>query len=201
MSHTTGRRRASIALAAAAAAVTIVAGAVGARSPAASPAPPTGLRATYVSSGPIGVNPFLQLIEQGLTQGGTQYGVETHVTQSADISALEDNLRAAIEDGNDLIVANSFDSVDAITKLSAEYPDQQWALVDTAIDNPNVRGLVFREHEGAYLVGAIFGLLATGQYEGFPQSDAIGSVGAVDLPFIRRWYTCLLYTSPSPRDS
>jgi len=111
------------------------------------------------------------------------------VIESADISGLEDNLRAAVEDGNDLIVANSFDSVDAITKLSAEYPDQQWALVDTTLDNPNVRGLVFREHEGAFLLGAIFGLLATGQYEGFPQSDVIGSVGAVDLPFIRRWYT------------
>ncbi len=52
-----------------------------------------------------------------------------------------------------------------------------------------MRGLVFREHEGAYLIGAIFGLLATGQYEGFPKSDVIGAVGAIDLPFIRRWYT------------
>jgi basic membrane protein A and related proteins len=184
MTHASRRRRASLALAVAAAAVTALTGTVGAQSPAA----PTGLKATYVSTGPIGVNPFLQLIEQGLTQGGTEFGVETHVTESADISALEDNLRAAVEDGNDLIVANSFDSVDAITKLSTEYPDQKWALVDTALDNPNVRGLVFREHEGAFLVGAIFGLLATGQYAGFPQSDVIGSVGAVDLPFIRRWY-------------
>ena len=184
MTHHSRRQRASIGLALAAAAVTVLAGTVGAQSPAA----PTGLKATYVSTEPIGSNPFLQLIAQGLTQGGTEFGVETHVNESADISALEDNLRAAVEDGNDLIVANSFDSVDAITKLAAEFPDQKWALVDTVIDNPNVRGLVFREHEGAFLVGAIFGLLATGQYEGFPKSDVIGAVGAVDAPFIRRWY-------------
>jgi basic membrane protein A len=153
-----------------------------------SPAAPTGLKATYVSSEPIGVNPFLQLIAQGLTQGGTEYGVETHVTETSDISQLEDNLRAAIDDGNDLIVANSFESVDAVTKLAGEFPDQKWALVDTTVDSPNVRGLVFREHEGAFLIGAIFGLLATGQYEGFPKSDVIGAVGAIDLPFIRRWY-------------
>jgi basic membrane protein A len=60
--------------------------------------------------------------------------------------------------------------------------------VDTTVDSPNVRGLVFREHEGAYLLGAIFGLLATGQYEGYPASARIGAVGAVDQPFIRRWY-------------
>src|SRR5262245_11780672 len=176
--------RAPLALAAAAAAALVLAGTAGAQSPA----PPTGPRATYVSPEPIGVNPFLELIAQGLTAGGTEYGVETHVTETADISQLEDNLRAAIDDGNDLIVANSFESVDAVTKLAGEFPDQKWALVDTTVDSPNVRGLVFREHEGAFLVGAIFGLLATGQYEGFPKSDVIGAVGAVDMPFIRRWY-------------
>lgn len=162
-------------------------------SPSAAPATPgvspTGLKAVYVSTGPIGVNPFLQLIAEGLQRGGTEFGVEPDVVESTDIAALEDNLRAAIEDGTDLVVANSFDSVDAVTKLSAEFPDQQWALVDTGIDgNAKVRGLVFREHEGAYLVGAIFGLLSTGAYDGFPASDTVGAVGAIDLPFIRRWY-------------
>lgn len=155
-------------------------------SPAASP---TGLKAIYVSTEPIGVNPFLQLIAQGLQEGGTECGVETKVVESPDTSAVADNLRAAVDEGYDLVVANSFDSVDAVTALSKEHPDQKWAIVDTSIEgNPNVRGLVFNEHEGSYLLGAIFGLLATGQYEGYPKSDRIGAVGAVDQPFIRRWY-------------
>jgi basic membrane protein A and related proteins len=142
-----------------------------------------------VSTEPIGVNPFLQLIAKGLQDGGTQCGVETKVVESADTTALADNLQAAVDDGYDLIVANSFDSVDAVTKLSKEHPNQKFALVDTSIEgNPNVRGLVFNEHEGSYLLGAIFGLLASGQYEGYPKSDRIGAVGAVDQPFIRRWY-------------
>lgn len=145
------------------------------------------LRATYVSTGPIGVDPFLELIADGLTQAGAEFGVETSVNESTDIAALVDNLRFAVEDGNDLIVANSFDSVDAVTALAAEFPDQKWALVDTGIDSPNVRGLVFKEHEGAYLLGVIFGLLASGDHAGYPASDTIGAVGAIDLPFIRRW--------------
>lgn len=158
----------------------------GEASPAATP---TGLSAVYVSTGPIGVNPFLQLIAQGLEEGGTECGVETRVVESADMPSFEDNLQATLEEGHDLIVTNSFDSVDAVTRLSADNPDQQWALVDIGIeDNANVRGLVFKEHEGTYLLGAIFGLLATGDYEGYPQSDVIGAVGAVDLPFVRRWY-------------
>jgi basic membrane protein A len=157
---------------------------------AASPtASATGLKAVYVSTGPIGINPFLQLIADGLKRGGTDCGVETKVVESADVATMEDNLAAAISDGTDLIVANSFDSVDAVTRLAKEHPDQKWALVDTGIDGQaNVRGLVFKEHEGTYLLGAIFGLLAKGTYPGYPASSSIGFVGAIDLPFIRRWY-------------
>jgi basic membrane protein A len=185
MANSNLRRRALLTTGAVAIAAALIGGTVGAQSPA----PPTGLKATYVSTTPIGVNPFLALIAEGLERAGAEFGVETSVTETADISQLEDNLRAAIEDGNDLIVANSFDSVDAITRLSAEYPDQKWALVDTGIDgNANVRGLVFKEHEGAYLVGLIMGLLSSGDYEGYPASDAFGAVGAFDFPFVRRWY-------------
>jgi basic membrane protein A len=38
-----------------------------------------------------------------------------------------------------------------------------------------------------FLIGAIFGLLATGKYPGFPKSKIIGGVGAVNSPLIRRW--------------
>jgi len=148
----------------------------------------TGLKAVYVSTGPIGQNPFLELIAEGLTTGGTECGVETRVVESADVPTMEDNLQAAIDEGYDLIVANSFDSVDAVTRLAGENPDQKWAIVDSIVESPNVRGLVFKEHEGTYLLGATFGLLATGDYEGFPESARIGAVGAVDAPFIRRWY-------------
>jgi len=150
---------------------------------------PTGLKAVYVSTEPIGQNPFLQLIGEGLTKGGQECGVQTKVVESADVSSMEDNLRAVVDEGYDLVVANSFDSVDAVTRLSADHPNQKWALVDTSIEgNNNVRGLVFKEHEGAYLLGATVGLLASGKYQGYAKSDRIGAVGAVDQPFIRRWY-------------
>lgn len=152
------------------------------------PGSPTGLKAVYVSTGPIGVNPFLQLIANGLEAGGAECGVIVKVVESADIASMADNLQAAVAEGNDLIVANSFDSVDQVTRLAGENPEQKWAVVDTTVDSPNVRGLVFKEHEGTYLLGAILGLLATGTYEGFPKSDVVGAIGAIDLPFIRRWY-------------
>ena len=147
----------------------------------------SGLKAVYVSTGPIGQNPFLELIAAGLEEGGNECGVETRVVESADTPTMEDNLQAAVSEGYDLIVANSFDSVDAVTRLAGENPDQKWAIVDSTVDSPNVRGLVFKEHEGTYLLGATLGLLAKGEHEGFPESARIGAVGALDAPFIRRW--------------
>lgn len=163
------------------------AGSAAAPSGSAPAASATGLRAVYVSTGPIGQNPFLELIAEGLRSGGSECGVETRVVESADAPTMEDNLQAAVDEGYDLIVANSFDSVDAVTRLAGENPDQQWAIVDSTVDSPNVRGLLFKEHEGTYLLGATLGLLASGDYEGFPASERIGAVGAVDAPFIRRW--------------
>ena len=139
------------------------------------------LTATYISTGPIGVNPFLELIAEGLRTGGEDCGVTPKVIESNNLTEMEDNMRAEIEAGTDLIVANSFDSVDAVTRLGEEFPDQKWAIVDTGIEtNPNVRGLVFREHEGMFLIGAIAGNMT--------ESDVVGFVGAVDIPLIRRWF-------------
>lgn len=147
----------------------------------AAPAKQDKLTVTYVSSEPIGVNPFLQLIADGMTRAGKEFDVTTRVVETADPSALEDNLRAEIDAGTTLIIANSFESVDAVTRLGKEFPDQKWVIVDTAIpDNPNVRGILFKEQEGTFLIGAIFGRLT--------KTNVVGFVGAIDLPFIRRWY-------------
>ena len=169
-------------------AITATTGVVAAQSRAA----PTGLKATYVSSEPIGVNPFLQLIAEGLTTGGTEFGVETKVIETADIRPARGRTsgrpsRTATTSSWPTRSTRS----DAVTKLAGGVPGPEagrsWTPPWTA---PNVRGLVFREHEGAFLVGAIFGLLATGQYEGFPQSDVDRRGGryrpALHPPLVRR---------------
>ena len=50
--------------------------------------------------------------------------------------------------------------------------------------NANVRGLVFKEHEGAYLVGVIFGLLASGDVRGL-SSVRHDRRGRRDRPAVR----------------
>src|SRR5262249_39936247 len=74
-----------------------------------------------------------------------------------------------------------------VSDLAKANPDQKFAIVESSVDSPNVLGLLAKEQEGTYLLGAIIGLLATGNYEGFPKSDLIGEVGALDIPLLHRW--------------
>ena len=143
--------------------------------------------AIYVSTNPLGTNQFLNLIADGAKAGGEECGVDVKVVQSNDPSSLATNLRAAAGAKPDLVIANSFDSVETIGQLAQQNPDQKWVLVDATVeDTPNLQGILFKENEGMYLIGAAFALLAKGEGD-FPASKSLGFVGAVDNALVRRW--------------
>jgi basic membrane protein A len=144
----------------------------------------------YVSTNPLGTNQFLNLIADGAKAGGKECGATVKVVQSSDPNSLAANLRAAAQAKPDLIVANSFDSVETISGLVKQSPDQKWALVDAAVEKaPNVRGILFKENEGMFLIGAAYAMLAKGdQGAEWPASKAVGFVGAIDNALVRRWY-------------
>jgi basic membrane protein A len=76
-------------------------------------------------------------------------------------------------------VALAFAWTNAVAKVSKEFPETQFVLVDSVVDAPNVRSVVFKEQEGGYLVG----LLAAEKSE----SKKVGFVGGMDIPLIRNF--------------
>jgi basic membrane protein A len=68
---------------------------------------------------------------------------------------------------------------DAIAKVAGQFPQAHFVLVDAEAKLPNVRSLLFDEHQGSYLVGAIAGLTS--------KSDKVGFIGGMDVPLIRRF--------------
>ena len=82
----------------------------------------------------------------------------------------------------DLIIGVGIDQEVAIQTVAEEYPNQKWAIVDMYIDPilyPNVASLLFNEHEGSALVGAIAGLTTT--------TNKIGFIGGMDIPLVNRY--------------
>eukprot|EP01133_Synstelium_polycarpum_P022712 gene22712-27239_t len=67
----------------------------------------------------------------------------------------EQALRKFASDGNSPIVIAGFSAAAAIEKVSTEFPDTKFVIIDAVVDKPNVRSVVFNDNEGSYLVGVI----------------------------------------------
>ncbi|HEV2303743.1 MAG TPA: BMP family ABC transporter substrate-binding protein [Stellaceae bacterium] len=87
-------------------------------------------------------------------------------------------LAALVRGGAPVVVAVGFDQRDAVAAVADRYPKARLVIIDTVVDKPNVESVVFREGEGAFLVG-ILGAMAS-------KTGAIGYVGGMDMPIIRR---------------
>ncbi len=91
----------------------------------------------------------------------------------------EQALRRFAESGANPIVMAGFAFATALGEVAGDYPDTKFAIIDMVVDAPNVRSVVFNEHEGSYLVG----MLAAQASE----SGTVSFVGGMDIPLIRRF--------------
>ena len=91
----------------------------------------------------------------------------------------EQALRHFAEAGNNPIVMAGFAFASALGDVAADYPDTKFTIIDMVVDAPNVRSVVFKEHEGSYLVGMMAAQAS--------KSGTVGFIGGMDIPLIRRF--------------
>lgn len=112
---------------------------------------------------PVGVNPFFtQIIEKldALKEAGT-YPMDYQLMECSDMTAWAENVRAAVEEGYDMIMAVGWQGADPMNEVAGMFPDRaQYVLVDTICDNPNVKSVIFKPQEAAYLIGVIAGMVS-----------------------------------------
>ncbi len=92
----------------------------------------------------------------------------------------EQALRKFAQDGNSPVVIAGFSAVSAIEKVSKEFPDTKFVIIDAVVEGPNVRSVVFKEEEGGYLVGMLAAMAS--------KTGTVSFVGGMDVPLIRRFY-------------
>ncbi len=115
----------------------------------------------------------------GATKAQKELGFDLKVVEAVDNNAFEILQRSLAKKNYDLIIAVGFTQRDALNKISKQFPDIRFASVDAEVDAPNVKSLLFEEHEGAYLVGAIAAMIN--------KTGTVGFVGGMDIPLIRRF--------------
>jgi basic membrane protein A len=94
-------------------------------------------------------------------------------------TSIEPSMRAFAERGYDLIIGVGFAQMPIMENVAKDYPNLKFALIDGVIDRPNVASLVFKEHEGSFLVGFIAGKTT--------KTNKLGFVGGMDIPLIRKF--------------
>lgn len=91
----------------------------------------------------------------------------------------EQALRRFAESGANPIVMTGFAFGDALGQVAADYPETDFVIIDMVVDQPNVRSVVFNEHEGSYLVGMMAAQAS--------ETGTVSFVGGMDIPLIRKF--------------
>ncbi len=109
----------------------------------------------------------------------SETGLEYRDFEIQNDSQREQALRNFARRGHNPIVAIGFSQAQALEKVAKEFPDTKFAIIDMVVDLPNVRSVIFKEHEGSYLVGMLAALAS--------KTGKVGFVGGMDIPLIRKF--------------
>ena len=76
----------------------------------------------------------------------------------------------------DLIIGVGFLFQEPIGRVASEFPNVKFAIIDVEVKKENVASLIFKAHEGTYLVGAIAALKT--------ETNQIGFIGGMNIPLL-----------------
>jgi basic membrane protein A len=145
-----------------------------------------------IVSSPAGFddNAFNDLALQGLESAAEEYDVEINEVEETEQAQYQSTQAELAQSGDyDLIVLVSYNHTEALTQNAVDYPDQNWMLINDHVDEPNVAGYTWANHEMSYLAGVLGGTMTTADFEHEggstdPDSAQIGFVGGVDESLI-----------------
>lgn len=126
---------------------------------------------------------FNDMAYAGLARAAKEFGakIETRdLEPTAGGENREELLRLLAGEKFDLIVGIGFLFTDSITRVAKDYRAVKFGIIDGFIgDQPNVVSLLFKEHEGSFLVGAAAALKS--------KVGKIGFVGGMKIPLIEKF--------------
>lgn len=127
-------------------------------------------------------------VPQSLKEAGiAPLGIVPVVLTSKAQEDYEPNLNLLVSEKVDLAVGVGFMIENALEASAKKNPGTRFLLIDSPLLDaqskpytlPNVQTVVFREHEGSFLAGALAGLAT--------KSGKVGFVGGMQIPLIRKF--------------
>ena len=126
---------------------------------------------------------FDKSFNEGVSQGADKFKKETSIAvvefEPTNETQFEQALRRFAQRGQDPIIAVGFSQGVALDKVAKEALNTHFTIIDMVVPLPNVQSVVFKEHEGSFLVGVLAAMAS--------KTGKVGFVGGMDIPLIRRF--------------
>jgi basic membrane protein A len=126
---------------------------------------------------------FDKSFNEGVSNGAKKFSEETKIVvadfEPSNETQFEQALRRFAQRGQDPIIAVGFSQAVALEKVAKEFPNTHFTIIDSVVKLPNVQSVVFREHEGSFLVGMLAAMAS--------KTGKVGFVGGMDIPLVRKF--------------
>jgi basic membrane protein A len=122
---------------------------------------------------------FNEGVYKGVEKFKKDTGVDYKSFEITNATQREQAIRKMAKRGNNPVLGIGFAQGPAIDKVAAEYPNTKFAIIDMVVGKPNVQSIVFKEHEGSFLVGMLAAMAS--------KTHKVGFIGGMDIPLIRKF--------------
>ncbi|MDP6346197.1 MAG: BMP family ABC transporter substrate-binding protein [Alphaproteobacteria bacterium] len=122
---------------------------------------------------------FNQGVYNGVEKFRKETGTKYREFEVKNPTQREQAVRKMAQRGSNPVLGVGFAQAPAIEKVAKEFPNTRFAIIDMVVGLPNVQSIVFKEHEGSFLVGVLAAAAS--------KSGKVGFVGGMDIPLIRRF--------------
>ena len=133
---------------------------------------------------------FNQFTIAGLKRAEKELGVTTRVYVSNSADDYLPNLQAAVQDGNDLVIAVGFLLGPSVDQVAQASPNTSFAAVDNffggdgcdkagTCEQPNLLGMIYPTEQAGYLAGIVAAMIT--------KSKVVSTVGGKKIPPVDNW--------------
>ena len=122
---------------------------------------------------------FNQGVYDGVERFKADEGIEYREFEVTNETQREQAMRRMAQRGANPILGVGFAQAGPMEAVAKDFPDTKFTIIDGVVDLPNVQSIVFKEHEGSFLVGMIAAMAS--------EPATVGFVGGMDIPLIRRF--------------
>jgi basic membrane protein A len=144
--------------------------------------------AMITSQGGLGDKSWNDSGYQGLLKAKEELDIEIRVIEPRDVAEGEKFLNDLAHLGYDLIITMEYAHGDILKEIAPKYEDTFFAIFNQVVEVPNVVSVVFGEHEGSFLAGALAAMMTVDtSIPGINADKKIGFIGGFQSPGIDKF--------------